>query len=271
MKTFLKITAGVLIFLILAGIGLNFYFTDERLKEMVLPKVREATGSDVQVENMSITFFRTFPSFGVEIDSIQVPDPEGEPVATVDELLLSLDFYSLFGDQISISNLDLRQPTVYYTIRADSTTNIDFLFEAFEGDSATTEESGSISISGFELANGTVHYRDQTTNSTLHLEDLDADITLTFSDVIESTIDAQLASFSYSVDDTKYVENLGLSMDQTSTLDMENEILTFSEGTFSIRGLALNLTGSVSKWSSCLLYTSPSPRDLSTSRMPSSA
>lgn len=250
MKTFLKITAGVLIFLILAGIGLNFYFTDERLKEMVLPKVREATGSDVQVENMSITFFRTFPSFGVEIDSIQVPDPEGEPVATVDELLLSLDFYSLFGDQISISNLDLRQPTVYYTIRADSTTNIDFLFEAFEGDSATTEESGSISISGFELANGTVHYRDQTTNSTLHLEDLDADITLTFSDVIESTIDAQLASFSYSVDDTKYVENLGLSMDQTSTLDMENEILTFSEGTFSIRGLALNLTGSVSKWSS---------------------
>ena len=217
---------------------------------MVLPKVREATGSDVQVENMSITFFRTFPSFGVEIDSIQVPDPEGEPVATVDELLLSLDFYSLFGDQISISNLDLRQPTVYYTIRADSTTNIDFLFEAFEGDSATTEESGSISISGFELANGTVHYRDQTTNSTLHLEDLDADITLTFSDVIESTIDAQLASFSYSVDDTKYVENLGLSMDQTSTLDMENEILTFSEGTFSIRGLALNLTGSVSKWSS---------------------
>src|SRR6056297_3019454 len=134
MKTFLKIIAGTLIFLILAGIGLNFYFTDERLKNMVLPKVQEATGSEVQVENMSITFFRTFPNFGVQLNSIRIPDPDGKPVATADELLLSLDLYSLFGDQISISNLDLRQPTVYYTIRADSTTNVDFLFEAFEGD-----------------------------------------------------------------------------------------------------------------------------------------
>jgi hypothetical protein len=250
MRTFLKIIAGILIFLILAGIGLNFYFTDERLKNIVLPKVREATGSDVQVENMSITFFRTFPSFGVELNSILVPDPEGESVATADELLLSLDFYSLFGDQISISNLDLRQPTVYYTIRPDSTTNIDFLFEAFESDTTATEESSSISISGFELTDGAIHYVDQTTNSEAHLEDLDATISLTFSDIIESTIDAELASLSYSSGGTKYVENLALSMDQTSTLDMENEVLTFSEGTFSIRGLALNLTGSVSNWSS---------------------
>jgi hypothetical protein len=257
MKTFLKIIAGILIFLILAGIGLNFYFTNERLKDMVLPKVREATGSEVQVENMSITFFRTFPSFGVQLDSIQVPDLDGEPVATVDELLLSLDFYSLFGDQISISNLDIRQPTVYYTIRPDSTTNIDFLFKAFESDTtATSEESASISISGFELTDGSIHYTDQTTNSAAHLEDLDASIALTFSDIIESTIDAELASLSYSVGEINYVENLALSMEQTSTLDMENEVLTFSEGTFSIRGLALNLTGSVSNWSSEALEVS---------------
>ncbi|MCG2587558.1 AsmA family protein [Rhodohalobacter sulfatireducens] len=251
MKTLLKIIAGILIFLILTGIGLNFYFTDERLKNMVLPKVQEATGSEVQVENMSITFFRTFPSFGVQLDSIRVPDQDGEPVATVDELLLSLDLYSLFGDQISISNLDIRRPVVYYTIRPDSTTNVDFLFEAFESDTtATTEESASISISGFELTDGSIHYIDQTANSEAHLEDLDASIALTFSDIIESTIDAELASLSYSMDETSYVENLALSMEQTSTLDMENEVLTFSEGTFSIRGLALNLTGSVSKWSS---------------------
>lgn len=250
MKTFLKILAGVLIFLILALVGLNLYFTDERLKDTVLPKVRDATGSDVQVETMSITFFRTFPNFGVELDSIEVPDPEGEPVATIDELLLSLDFFSLFGDQLSISNLDVRHPTVFYNVRDDSTTNIDFLLENFESEEEAETESGSISISGFELTGGAVHYTDQTTNSEIHLEGLDANITLTFSEIIESTIDAELASLSYSVGETNYIENLALSMDQTSTLDMENEVLTFSEGTFSIRGLALNLTGSVSSWSS---------------------
>lgn len=256
MKTFLKILAGILIFLILALVGLNLYFTDERLKETVLPKVREATGSDVQVNNMSITFFRTFPNFGVELDSIEVPDPEGEPVATIDELLLSLEFFSLFGDQISISNLDVRHPTVFYHVQADSTTNIDFLLEAFESDSAASEESSSISISGFQITDGAIHYTDQTTNSEMNLEDLDADIALTFSDLIESTIDAELASLSYSVGETKYVENLALSMNQTSTLDIDNEVLTFSEGTFSIRGLELDLSGSVSNWTSEALEVS---------------
>lgn len=250
MKTFLKILAGILIFLILALVGLNLYFTDERLKDTVLPKVREATGSDVQVNNMSITFFRTFPSFGVELDNIEVPDPEGEPVATVDELLLSLDFFSLFGDQVSISNLDVRHPVVFYKVRADSTTNVDFLLENFESEEDAQTESSSISISGFQITDGAIHYTDQTTNSEMNLEDLDADIALTFSDLIESTIDAELTSLSYSVGETKYVENLALSMNQTSTLDLENEILTFSEGTFSIRGLELDLSGSVSNWSS---------------------
>ena len=35
-------------------------------------------------------------------------------------------------------------------------------------------------------------------------------------------------------------------------------------------GAAIHLAGVISLWT-CLLYTSPSPRDLSTSRMPSSA
>lgn len=250
MRTFLKILAGILIFLILVVVGLNLYFTDERLKETVLPEVREATGSNVQVESMSITFFRTFPRFGVGLDSILIPDPDGEPVATIDEILLSLELFSLFGDEISISNLDVHQPVVYYTVYEDSTTNIGFLLENFETEGDTTAETTNISISGFELTDGTVNYRDQTNNSFLLMEDLDADLTLTFGEIIESTIDADLASLSYSIGETVYVEDLALSMNQTSTLDMENEILAFSEGTFSIRGLALNLTGSFTDWGS---------------------
>ncbi|MDX1641834.1 MAG: AsmA-like C-terminal region-containing protein [Balneolaceae bacterium] len=250
MRTFLKILAGFLIFLIIALVGLNLYFTDERLKETILPKVREASGSDVQVGNMSITFFRTFTQFGVELDEIQVPDPDGEPIATIDEILLSVELFSLFGDEISISNLDVHHPTVFYTVYEDSTTNIDFLLENFESEEDPQQQSTSVSISGFELTDGTINYRDQTNNSYLLLDDLDADISLTFGEIIESTINAELASLSYSVGETVYLEDLALSMDQTSTLDMENEVLTFSEGTFSIRGLALNLTGSVSKWSS---------------------
>ena len=47
-------------------------------------------------------------------------------------------------------------------------------------------------------------------------------------------------------------------------------ILNLSEGVFTCGGNQLWLDGKLS-YNHCLLYTSPSPRDLSTSRMPSSA
>ena len=43
------------------------------------------------------------------------------------------------------------------------------------------------------------------------------------------------------------------------------------EETASLSGSTLQLNGAGVRYKACLLYTSPSPRDLSTSRMPSSA
>ncbi len=248
MKLFLKIVAALFILFIVALIGLNLYLTDERLKNMILPHVQEAAGSEVQVDRMSLTFFRTFPRFGLNLDGVLIPDPQGEPVASIDELLLSLELYPLFKDEISISRLSITRPVIYYTVFADSTTNIDFLLETEE--EPAEESPYTISIPGFKLTDGSAFYRDETTNTTISMEDLDADISLFFTDLIESRVNADLGSLNVMMDGTQYISNLSLSLNQISTLDLENEILNFTEGTFSIRGLALNLTGSFSDWSS---------------------
>jgi hypothetical protein len=248
MKLFLKIVAVLLALFIVVLIGLNLYLTDERLQNMILPQVQEAAGSEVQVDRMSLTFFRTFPRFGLELDGLIVPDPQGDPVITVEELLLSLELFPLFRNEISISRLSLTRPSVYYTVYADSTTNIDFLLE---NDEEPVEESQyTISIPGFTLVDASAFFRDETTNTSITMEDLDADISLFFTDLIESRVDARLGSLNMSIDETQYISNLSLSLNQTSSLDLENEILNFTEGTFSIRGLALDLTGSVTDWSS---------------------
>lgn len=249
MKIFLKILAGLVIFFVILVIGLNLYFTDERLKNMILPEVREATGSEIQVDNMSITFFRTFPRFGLEMDGIQMPDPSGNPVATIEEVLLSVELYPLFRDEIAVSRLNITRPVIFYTVFEDSTSNIDFLTELAEDDELEEGDGYTISVPGFMLRDASVYYSDHTSNSSITLEDFDADISLQFAELIESTVDARLGSISAIIDGENYINNLSLSLNQTSTLDLENEILTLTEGTLSIRGLALNLTGSVTSWS----------------------
>jgi hypothetical protein len=250
MKTFLKIFAGFIILLTIIIVALNLYFTDDRLKGMILPEVRAITGSDVQVENMSLTFFRTFPQFGVELKNFLLPTPEGDTLATVDDLIVGVELLPLIRSELSISKLSINRPSISYHVYEDSTSNIDFLLALADEESAEEEEGMAIDISQFTIRDAELTYRDETTRSLFSLSELDADISLRFADLIESTVDAQLGSLSATIDETNYVSNLSLSLNQTSTLDLENEVLTLSEGVFSIRELALNLTGNISNWSS---------------------
>lgn len=247
MKIFLRIIAVLLALFIIFAAVINLYFTDERLQEMIIPELRETTGSEIEAEKLSITFFRTFPRFGLEVTNLNVPDPQGETIASVQDLVLSLELFPLFSNEISISDLSVNQPVVRYHVFADSTTNIDFLLS---DEQPENEDGYDISIPGFTLSGASLYYNDETTATSADLEQLNADISLFFSDVIESRVDAELGSLSLSVDGEEYLTDLSLSLDQTSTLDLDNEQLEFTEGTFSIRGLALNLTGSVSDWSS---------------------
>lgn len=251
MKLFLKILAGFLVLFIVLLAGLNIYFTDDRLKSMILPEVREATGSQVEVDRMSLTFFRTFPQFGVELEGMLLPDPDGEIVASLDELLVGVELFPLMRNEISISRLSITRPVLHYTVYADSTTNIDFLLDLGGDEPEEVEESDgyALAIPRFILRSAEMYYTDETSGTSVQLQDFDADISLNFAELIESSVQAELGSLNASVEGESYVENLSLSLNQTSVIDLENEVLTLTEGTFSIRGLALNLTGTVSEWS----------------------
>lgn len=250
MKLFLKILAGVLIFFILFLVGLNLYFTNDRLKSMILPEVRSAVGTEVQVEQMSLTFFRTFPQFGVELQNFVLPDPDGETVASLEELLVGVELFPLLSNEISISRLQLNRPVLNYHVYEDSTTNIDFLLDVPREEADPDAEGYAIAIPEFTIQSAHVNYTDDTSNMIVTLEELNADISLQFADLIESTVEATLGSLNASIEGAYYVEDLSLSLNQESTVDLENEILTLTEGVFSIRGLGLNLAGSVSDWSS---------------------
>lgn len=251
MKLFLKILAGFLILFILLVVGLNLYFTDDRLKSMIMPNIKDTIGTDVQVDQMSLTFFRTFPQFGVKLNRFVLPDPDGKVVASLDELLVGVELFPLLSNEISISELRMNSPKLTYKVFQDSTSNIDFLMELAgeEEDPATAEEGYAIAIPYFTIQDGSVSYLDEPGNTEVMLNGLNATISLRFSDLIESDVEADLGSLSAVVGGSQYVDNLALSLNQTSSIDLENELLTLTESTLSIRGLGLNLSGSVSDWS----------------------
>ena len=107
MKTFLKIAGAILGLFIVIVIGLNIYFSDERLKNTVMPYVDDAVGRSVNVEKMSLTFFSTFPQPGVSIENMSIPgETESDTLLSLDELVVSVDVFSgtktLFDDVLVV-------------------------------------------------------------------------------------------------------------------------------------------------------------------------
>src|SRR5690554_5661400 len=202
MKLLLKILAGLLILVVVTLVALNLYFTDERLKSMILPELREVVGTEIEVENMSLTFFKTFPQMGVELNGFVLPDPDGNPVARLEELVVGIQILKFLNDEISISELQLIEPFINYHVFEDGSSNIDFLLVmAGEEDVDETEDPGySITIPNFSISTAAINYRDDTANMFVEMKGLNAEISLEFADLIESSVNAQLENLNVVMD-----------------------------------------------------------------------
>jgi len=253
MKIFLKIVAGILVLFILIGVALNLYFTDERLENTLMPQVNKAVGRQVDVGSMSLTFFSTFPEPGISIQKMSIPGKtKSDTLLSLDELVASVNIFSLMSDQIDITQIQLHNPKFTYIVYPDSTTNIDFLLKSGKSQTDTAGGGYAFNIPSFQISDGNFGYQDETSKTDFRLNDLNADISLNYAQKIKSSIDLKLGGLSASINDTSYINGLPLSLSQQSTIDLDHETVTLDNGTFSIRGLALNLSGSLSNWSKTL-------------------
>ena len=254
MKTFLKILAGIVIFFTVVLIGLNLYFTDNRLQNMIIPQVNETIGREVEVESMSLTFFRTFPQFGVSIQKMNLPGstPDEPHVAKLDELIVAVKIFPLISGDLSISELQLINPDINYIVYPDQATNIDFLLEIGEEPEEAPEEQQAmaVTIPEFTLRGAHINYDSQPDTTNIKLKNMDADISFAFDELIESTITADLESLNYISGGKTVVDNLSLKLQQSSVIDAASELISISESTLSVRGFSLNLSGEISEWSS---------------------
>ena len=137
MKKALKIfgiTLGCIILLlaIVIGSALWVVFTPERLTPIVRNVASEYVKCEHHIGKVELTFFSTFPHFGLAIDSLTVVNPvEGAPsdtVAHIPQSVLSVDVMALLNEQtLSIPTLRVPDLQANIYVAADGIANYDVL------------------------------------------------------------------------------------------------------------------------------------------------
>ncbi|HLR26476.1 MAG TPA: hypothetical protein VK112_11465, partial [Fodinibius sp.] len=108
MKLALKIVGGFLAVIIIFLIGLNLYFTNDRLQQMVTPYLDEAVGRPVATESMSLSFFSTFPNPGIEVNKLNIPGKtESDTLLSLGRLVAGVELFPLLSSEVNINELVL--------------------------------------------------------------------------------------------------------------------------------------------------------------------
>ncbi len=240
----------LLILIILIG-GLSLYLTDERLRSMILPEIREATGRDVQMEHISYSLFRTFPQFGLVIEGLEVPDPTEERLARVDRILLSLNIMPLISGEISVHYLEIDRPEFTYIIYEDESTNLDSFLPEVDPDADEpfdTDVLMDLDLAEIRISNASLGMVDHSTESSFELSGLDMVSSLRFTEVLHTTMDVTLENLTIVMEGRRLVTGLGFQLTQTSELDLQGENLNVMDGRLNLHGLGLTLEGNISEW-----------------------
>lgn len=251
MKIFLWIVGVIAGIFIIALIALNVYLTDERLQNMIMPQLEETTGREITVDNMSFSFFRTFPNFGLVADRILIPDDQGGMLATLEQMVLAVNLIPYFtGNELRITRLDLEQPELMYIIYEDGSSNMDELLTHMEtAEEPDEEEAVDFNLQHMFINNARLSYDDQMTGNRVTLSGLDAQTALRFAERLETSITMDIRSVSFVQQGEEMVSGLAISFETAAGIDFDAETFTIDSGNLNLAGLALTLSGTISGWS----------------------
>ncbi|MEX0773014.1 MAG: AsmA-like C-terminal region-containing protein [Balneolales bacterium] len=244
--------AGVIVgIFIIALIGLNIYFTDERLQNMIMPQLEETAGREVTVENMSFSFFRTFPNFGLIADNILVPDDQGATLASLEQMVIAINVIPYFTDnEVRVIQLDLEQPEMMYIVYEDGRSNVDELLAHMEAEEQPTEEEPvDFDMQHISINNARLSYDDRVTGNRVMLGGLNAESAIRFAEQLQTDIGVDIRNISFHQQEEEMVSGLSLSFETEAGINFEDEIATIDSGSLNLSGLALTLAGSISEWS----------------------
>ncbi|MDY2943631.1 MAG: AsmA-like C-terminal region-containing protein [Paludibacteraceae bacterium] len=135
MKRFWKIigiTLGSLlgVVLLVIGVALWLVFTPERLTPIVRQVADKITTAEHEVGQVELTFFSTFPDFGLRAEGLTIVNPtegaQSDTLLSAPEVVATVDVMAFLRDEnLIVKELSLRDAVVNAYLSADGKTNFD--------------------------------------------------------------------------------------------------------------------------------------------------
>ena len=255
-KIWLYIIGIPVALIIIATIGAKMYFTDARLRAMLLPKIEEATQRDVTVGDFSIN---VFPSIGLSIDKLTLSNQHGTSydrpeMLSLDHLQVKVGLFALLRSEVDIKSIVVDHPVVYLEIKEDGSKNYSDENAAAETAPAAKSSSSSsaLLLKNLEINNAEILQVDKKFDarlaiSRLHLQASGA--TKSGQNALQLSFESAIDKLSYGTLATYFLDGLPMTAKGSISLDLAKQVLTLDSITVKLKDLPLSVHGNVTEFS----------------------
>ncbi|MTI20618.1 AsmA family protein [Fulvivirga sp. RKSG066] len=251
MKKLLIVIGSLLVIILAAAAIVPVIFKDD-IKAAIDKSLEESVNADIvwDTEDFGISLFKNFPNATANLNNFGIFNRapfDGQLLFAVKEFEVEVDIFSLFGDQIQISGVELNEPQVFIKLLEDGTANYDIaIADDTQPQDATdtTAAAFNIGIDHWRITNGHIIYDDATIPFSLELKHVEHTGSGDFTqDVFDLVTNTTADSVTVVFDGTEYVTNKQLKADATLSISEEYTKYTFKENQATINDFALGFDG----------------------------
>ncbi|MGS2738918.1 AsmA family protein [Sinomicrobium sp. M5D2P17] len=165
---------------IVIAIALNFIFTPEKITPEVVRIINENIHGEVDCESIELTFFSSFPRFGVRLKNGAVLPPahsgSGDTLAAFNDAQVTLNMYKLLAkNELHINNIRLYRPDIHAMVDSLGNPNWDVLGLVTDTIPTDTTESDfsfkKIVLKNLEIQHGNLLYEDGLSKNNYRVQD----------------------------------------------------------------------------------------------------
>lgn len=240
------------------AIVINVIVTPEKLTPIVLRYAHQYLDADVKIGSVEITFFSSFPRFGVKVTDAEVVShafhkydtdtliARRDTLARIGQLRAGLDLmHTLVTGDIIIGRVGLRDSQIRLHTDSLGRSNWDILISDTTGTQTdTTASSTNVELKHVRFHNVRIAYADKVSQVYCRVDSLNLQVDGTIgADEIDFDFDLDDRKTSVKVDDIRILRRMPMALNGHIAYNFETQRCNIDEAAIAFDGHAIDLDG----------------------------
>lgn len=250
-----------------AGIVVHFVFTPEKLTPMVQQATAEYLNADVRFGKIELTFFSTFPDFGLEMSDAAVVsrvfrDSTGrqevlpcDSLMQVKSCLVTVNPVAyLTKKRVVVKDFVLEEPMIYAFVDTAGVANWDIVLPAAEGEEVaedtavadTSELASGIRLRNVRIHGGRLVFDDRSTQLYTRVEGLDLGVDgFLGKRRARLKVDCSTENILFWQEGQLLVDGLALGVETGVKVNRDSSLCTLEKAVFDVNGVRFGAGGTL--------------------------